>query len=158
MLWDKFSYGSFLNELRMSNVVASFLWKFAINLNDKTKKKNHVTSTTFIIASQLLGEGGYFTIIQKIYFCAITENDQVHSEMNVCTFHKLLVWILLSLDRGIFLEIERHIWMELNVLIANLECINNAMTCKTRKGRHIWCRIMTKMTCNLRVCFMWGSF
>lgn len=53
-MWDKFSYGSFLNELRMSNVVASFLWKFAINLNDKTKK-NHVTSTTFIIASQLLG-------------------------------------------------------------------------------------------------------
>lgn len=58
--------------------------------------------------------GGYFTIIQKIYYCAITENDQVHSEMNVCTFYKLLVWILLSLDRaqclnGIFLEIERHI-------------------------------------------------
>lgn len=32
------------------------------------------------------GVGGYFTIIQKIYYCAITENDQVHSEMNVCTF------------------------------------------------------------------------
>lgn len=91
----------------MSNVVASFLWKFAINLNDKTKKKSCYTKDFYYCITTV--GGGYFTIIQKIYYCAITENDQVHSEMNVCTFYKLLVWILLSLDRGIFLEIERHI-------------------------------------------------
>lgn len=56
-MWDKFSYGSFLNELRMSNVVASFLWKFAINLNDKTKKKScYINDFYYCITT--VGEGG----------------------------------------------------------------------------------------------------
>lgn len=56
-MWDKFSYGSFLNELRMSNVVASFLWKFAINLNDKTKKKSCYTNDFYYYITTV---GGIF--------------------------------------------------------------------------------------------------
>lgn len=39
----------------MSNVVASFLWKFAINLNDKTKKKKSCYTNDFYYCITTVG-------------------------------------------------------------------------------------------------------